>query len=279
MMSDRKHKILNGLNTLGKGLEIGPSYSPVAAKRDGYNVEILDHCTKQDLLAKYGEHFVDHNAIEEVDYVSSGQPYAELIGNRSTYDWIIASHVIEHVPDLIGFLNNCTDILKQEGILSLAIPDKRYCFDRLRPISGLAQIIDCHTENKTRHSKGKLAEYLLNVVRLDRDIAWNPKIAMEQSYERISYVHTTEQVIQEIEKIEKSEEYYDLHAWCFTPSSFRLVIEDLYNLGFIGLRETAFDSGDGFEFYVSLSAEGAGHGIERRKLARQIEVEQAIVAF
>lgn len=278
-MVDRKQKIMSSLKSEGKGLEIGPSYSPVAAKKDGYNVEILDHCTKEELIAKYGEHFVDHDAIEKVDYVSHGEPYAELIGRRNTYDWVIASHVIEHVPDLIGFINNCADLLSEDGILSLAIPDKRYCFDRLRPISGLSQTIDCHLEKRTTHSKGKLAEYLINVVRLDKDIAWKPEIALEQSYERISYVHTLEQVIQEMEKVELSGEYYDLHAWCFTPNSFRLIIEDLYNLGFIKLREMKFDPGDGFEFYVTLAANGNGHGIERRTLARRIEVEQAIVAL
>ena len=33
-------------NLRGKGLEIGPSYDPICPKRDGYDIEIIDCCSK-----------------------------------------------------------------------------------------------------------------------------------------------------------------------------------------------------------------------------------------
>src|SRR5690606_31563971 len=39
----RNEKVLYGLNSRGKGLEIGPSHNPIAPKVDGFDVEILDH--------------------------------------------------------------------------------------------------------------------------------------------------------------------------------------------------------------------------------------------
>ena len=40
--------------------------------------------------------------------------------------------MIEHTPDLIAFLADCDAVLKDTGVLSLVIPDKRYSFDRFR---------------------------------------------------------------------------------------------------------------------------------------------------
>ena len=137
----REEILLNGIDKRSFGLEIGPSHSPVAAKREGFNVRVLDHLDAAGLRAKYADHGVDVAAIEEVDYVWSGQPLEELVG-EARFDWIIASHVIEHVPDLVGFLNSCGRILAPDGLLSLAIPDKRYCFDCQRENTALGRVID-----------------------------------------------------------------------------------------------------------------------------------------
>ena len=66
--------------------------------------------------------------IEVVDYVWNGEPFAALVGQKHVFDWIIASHVIEHSPCLITFLNNGLAVLLQfngfaiaTGIASLVI--------------------------------------------------------------------------------------------------------------------------------------------------------------
>ena len=79
---------------------------------------------------------------EEVDFLWDGRPYVELIGRRHAYDWIIGSHVLEHTTDLLGFLNDCDSLLKKGGVLSLVVPDKRYCFDRFRPLTDVGRVID-----------------------------------------------------------------------------------------------------------------------------------------
>ena len=99
----RQEKVLSGLNVKGLGLEIGPNHNPVAPKREGFNVHILDHLSASDLKEKYKEHGVNLDNIEDVDFVWKGEPLTALIGKNECYDWIIASHVIEHVPDLFTF--------------------------------------------------------------------------------------------------------------------------------------------------------------------------------
>jgi predicted SAM-dependent methyltransferase len=169
---DRRQKVLLHIDKTGQGVEIGPSHNPLAPKREGYQVHIIDYMSREQLVVKYTGHNVNLDNIEEVDFVWTGQSFADLTGRPKYYDWVIASHVIEHTPDLVGFLNDCDSLLKDHGVLSLAIPDKRYCFDYYRPITGLARVIDSHHRQDKIHSPGTVAENYLNVVLRNGQIAW-----------------------------------------------------------------------------------------------------------
>ena len=172
----RSEKVLHRIDSRGRGLEIGPSYGPIAPKRSGFHVDILDHLDRDALMRKYqNAPWVDVDQIEPVDYIWNGEPYAELIGKTKCYDWIIASHLIEHTPDLIGFLNDCDSVLKDTGVLSLVIPDARYCFDHFRPLTGLSKIIDAHLNRQRIHTAGTFAENFLNIVTRGGQIAWDAK--------------------------------------------------------------------------------------------------------
>ena len=65
-------------------------------------------------------------------------------------------------------------------------------------------------------------------------------------------------------------EYVDTHNWVFTPHHFRLLLVDLGALGLVSLRERAFHDAVGPEFYVTLSADGAGPGAVARGAAHAL---------
>lgn len=242
----REEIILRGIDKATPGLEIGPSHRPIAAKRDGFNVRILDHLDAAALRDKYATHGVDIGAIEEVDYVWSGQPLDKLVAGER-FAWIIASHVIEHVPDLVGFLTACETILMPGGVISLAVPDKRYCFDCERENSPLGRVIDVAQAQSTNHSAGTAAEYFLKVRRKGGQIAWD-----DRHQGAIEPVHGLEDALHAMAKVREGH-YFDLHAWVFTPDSFRQIIRDLHDLRLIGLQEQYFHSTRGCEFFVTLT--------------------------
>ncbi|MFM8703592.1 MAG: methyltransferase domain-containing protein, partial [Planctomycetia bacterium] len=223
---------------------------PVAAKRHGYNVAILDHLDAPALRAKYADHGVDVAAIEEVDYVWTGQPLDELVGGRQ-FSWVIASHVIEHVPDFVGFLHACERILAPGGVLSLAVPDKRYCFDCERENSSLGRVIDVALAKATNHTPGIAAEYFLKVRRKGGRIAWH-----EGAKGDLEPVHGLADAVSALEKVREGH-YFDLHSWVFTPDSFRQLIRDLRTLGMTGFEERAFHATRGCEFFVMLEKPAA----------------------
>jgi len=265
---NRNEKVLRHINKNGHGIEIGPSHNPIAPKRDGYKVHIIDHMSRKQLITKYRDHHVNLKNIEEVDFVWRDENYSELTGKSKYYDWIIASHVIEHTPDLIGFLNDCDAILKDEGVISLVIPDKRYCFDHYRPITGISKIIDNHFQKNKIHTPGTVAEYFLNVVSKDGSIAWNSSITGEYNL-----VHSLDDALQGMNSVLNEKAYIDVHAWCFVPHSFRLIIHDLFCLGFIPFQEVDFFPTDGCEYYITLGRNGRGINKSRLEMLNIIECE------
>jgi len=267
-MLKRKEKILCHIKKNGFGIEIGPSHAPIAPKKEGYQVHILDHMNREQLVEKFRPHNVSLENIEEVDFVWNGEHYSQLTGKVKFYDWVIASHVLEHTPDFIGFLNECDSIMKDDAVISLAIPDKRYCFDHFRPATGISKIIDSHFRKDKMHTAGTVAEYFLNIVHMNGKIAWDCG-----SHGIYNFRHSLEEARSEIERVKNTKEYIDVHSWVFTPHSFRLMIHDLYCLGFIPFQELSFFSTVGCEFFVTLGRKGKGLAHSRIEMLKKIESE------
>lgn len=268
---NREEKILCHIDKQGHGVEIGPCYAPVAAKRLGYKVQVIDHMDRVGLISKYRAMGVGPELlgnIEEVDFVWQGESYAELTGKSQYYDWIIASHVIEHTPDLIDFLNHCDSILKGDGVISLVVPDKRYCFDHYRPVTSLSKIIDCHFQGNKMHSPGTAAEFYLNAVVRDEKLLWSSNTAGDYRL-----CHSLEDARQAMKLALDGQSYEDYHSWCFLPHSFRLLIHDLFNLELIPFQEVEFFPTAGFEFFVTLGRDGKGLSTSRLEMMALIESE------
>jgi SAM-dependent methyltransferase len=244
----RKEAVFCLIDKKGRGLEIGPSHNPIAPKRDGYNVQIVDHLNTAQLKKKYSNHRVNLDNIEEVDYIWNGkQTLPDLIGLNESFDWIIASHVIEHVPDLISFLQQCCQLLKSNGVLSLVIPNKNYCFDYLQSLTSTGSILEAYSEKRIRPSCGQVFNHVANAVSYRGEIAWN---SMPEGELKLVHAHTDR--LDLWERSIKTDEYIDVHCWNFTPNSFALIFEDLCDLGLVHFDVGRIFPTNGFEFYVSL---------------------------
>ena len=262
----RFEKVMSGINAKGRGLEIGPSYNPIVLKSAGFDVEILDHATSAELRKKYRELGVPEdkiNNIEDVDYLWSGEELDKLTGKSDYYDYIIASHVVEHTPDLIAFLSQCEKMLKSGGVLSLVVPDKRYCFDCLRPLSTTGDIMQSHYDKRIRHTPGAIFDHYSSIVFRNGLQAWHKDDATP-----LSYVHSVQEAMTVVEKSKSSSEYVDIHNWVFVPHSFRLVVHDLNSLGFINMSEESFFDTAGYEFFVSFKKDKMPMSIDRLEFAK-----------
>ncbi len=253
----RMVRILENIDKNGYGIEIGASHNPIAPKRFGFKTHVIDHLDRKGLVEKYLSYNVNigrenTDKIEEVDFVWKGGSLVDLIGSEWCYDWIIASHVIEHIPDLIFFLQQSEALLKPGGKLSLAVPDKRYCFDHFGSVDLTGAFLDAHKERRIKPSPGQIFNFFSNCCYRKGHPTWYHGFVGD-----MSLMHTFEYSKQMLEKAESGSEYIDVHCWKFTPESFRLVIGDLQKLGLLGMKITQEYEEGGFEFFVTLEKEPA----------------------
>ncbi|MEH3144235.1 MAG: methyltransferase domain-containing protein [Methylobacterium frigidaeris] len=274
---DRTEILRAGLSRRDRLIEIGPSYNPLFPKRDGWNVVTVDHLDRDGLLAKYaGTPGVDPDRIEAVDVVWTGGSLAEAFppSEHGSFDAFVASHVIEHTTDLVGFLGAALRLLKPEGVIVLAVPDKRLCFDAYRPLSTTAEAVFAHREARSRHTSKTLFEYLAYSAKKGDDLSW---ARADDRPLRLNFdLGGSRGFLDDL----PPGEYRDAHAWVMVPASFELMICELSALGLLDCRVARIEPAAGLEFYAWLrrgdgAPDAAALAATRRRLLDRIVVELA----
>lgn len=263
-------EIVRGMvDPAGRGVELGPLNQPMMAKRDGFDVLIVDYLDTDALRAKYGtdEHpDVDPSRIEAVDVVSHGEPLTELLGEAGGFDWVVAGHVIEHIPDPVSFLQDVERILRPDGRLALAVPDLRVTLDHYGEATTTGQVLDAHAERRTRPTPGQAFDHYARAAALGGRIAWSasdagvPELLHPYAAARAAY-----------ERALAGDDFGgELHCWRFTPASLRLLVDDLRALGLTALGVVAEHDTVGCEFFVALGRTAAPPAAERWTALRAI---------
>ena len=252
-MDDRNATLLAGLDRTCPLIEIGPSFAPVAAKADGWATTVLDHAPRDELIAKYTHHpGVDVSRIEEVDIVWTGGPLHEAFppAAQGRYRALVASHVIEHVPDVVAFFHSAETLLREDGVIALAVPDKRLCFDCLRPTTTTGQILSAARARRSRLTDASLFDAVAYDARpangapsWARETAGGPAPAMALEVAAAAVDGYTGL---------PDTPYVDAHAWVFTPASFALLVLELGALKIIDWRIETIVERQHMEFLVRL---------------------------
>ena len=246
---DRREKLLSGLCIDGKlGLEIGALCRPFIKSAD-HDVLYADHASTEALRDKYrNDPDVAIEDIVEVTAVLDGRALSEAVGTK--VDYVVASHVIEHVPNLIGWLHDLCSVLNDGGEIRLVVPDKRFTFDYLRATTQLSDVLYADVVKARFPQAHIVMDYVLNVVKLDGAKAWRSQIepcVLERH-------HTLQDAQNIARQILSSNAYHDVHCWVFTPHSMaRLFVElthhRLVALECISFHDTAEDT---IEFFVGM---------------------------
>lgn len=245
----RRDKVVQYLDVShGRGLEIGPLMAPIVTPADG-EIYYLDHASTEDLRAKY-EHdpAVSVDRITPVDFVWGAQTIAEATSGKAPFDYVVASHVMEHVPDLLGWLNEITTVLRPGGRIGLALPDRRFTFDVRRRPSDVPDVIEAYLLKLRRPSVRATFDHFYRFVEVNVGQRWHGEVGYKPTdfdYQTALALATTSAV---------GQEYVDTHCWVFSDKELlellRLLAQtDLLRLSVAGFTPTAV--GD-HEFFITL---------------------------
>jgi predicted SAM-dependent methyltransferase len=232
---DRKVKLLSGLDmSTAVGVEIGALCRPVVTRADG-TIYYVDHASTDELRQKYqSDPNVDIGALVHVDAVWGQQSLSEALGGKRV-DYVIASHVIEHVPDLVGWFTELGAILKPDGQLRLAVPDKRFTFDLMREESRLSDVLSAYVVHARIPQPQAIIDHVINV---RYDVSAGAIWLGQQSDGRPA--HTFADAIATARDAVANGNYHDVHCWVFTPRNFARICRQLVENGLLGMSCTGF---------------------------------------
>ena len=243
----------------GRGLEIGPLHDAIVRK-DEADVSYIDIQDQAGLRDYYQDHpGIPVENIPEIDFPLTRPDgrivsLVEACSSGAPFDWVVASHVVEHVPDLIGWLSELAEVVVDGGSLVLVVPDRRYCFDVHRPPTSVGAMLEAHLLGAVRPGVRAVYDHYSRVVQYNAPDLWNGVIP---GYDARYHGLPETQAL-----VEKSlDSYVDCHVWLFTPDGF---VEQMHELRQIGRSEWYVDEvsptpTDQIEFMVRLRRLPRGH--------------------
>jgi SAM-dependent methyltransferase len=238
-MSDRERSMRHGRIlslfdwSAGRGLEIGPLFDPVVHRFE-CDVRYVDVHAGPQLKEYYATHpGVPVDDIVDPDFVLIGpegtRTLVEAVEPAAPFDWIVASHVIEHVPNLIGWLSEVSEILTENGQLVLAVPDRRFSFDADRPPTTVGEMLLAERQGDKIPSVRAIYDHYSRVVTIDSADAWRG--VRPGPGDRI---HGRDYVREQLRLAVEDKVYVDCHVWLFTPQSF---VDQLVELAALNLTD------------------------------------------
>ena len=98
------------------GVEVGAFKTPVPGIRPFYVDRFAEYAHERVLADYYGD--------------LCGLPFRD-----DSLDYVVASHVIEHVANPVKALWECARVVRHGGMVYLVVPDRRFTFDHTRALT------------------------------------------------------------------------------------------------------------------------------------------------
>jgi hypothetical protein len=250
--NDRIAILTYGLNLHLPGLEVSPLYRPTVRKAE-HNVFYTDYCSAEESRRKHANY--SHDEIMDIDFVwTPGKRLRDCVNQHQPFHWAISSHVMEHVPDPIGWLLQVLEVLDVGGVFSLALPDKRYCFDKFRNETEASLLIEAWLHRNSIPGAAQLFDFLCKSVDGSGEVG-------QRAFDRASKYEDAKRHYSDTDALNfvlnswTTGKYFDAHCTVYTPESFVNVFRQINNLGILNAEISEPQIGHE-EFFVKLTKIG-----------------------
>ena len=201
-------------------LEIGALDNPTFLANET-GVRFADFFSRQESVERHRD-AANHtwDRIVEVDYILRDTTLRDAVTEPP--DLVIANHVIEHIPDPIGWFDDLRAIVAEDARIFLSVPDRRYTFDYFRGPTDAVDWLRAHDEKLAMPSYYQILRHLFFWTNLREADAWSGNVP--QTYDRYSL----EDAMARAGRL--AESYTDVHCSVFTSASFATLLRDLASL-------------------------------------------------
>jgi SAM-dependent methyltransferase len=249
---DRVNEIIKSLPVHeGKGLEIAPLFKPIL-KRPKYDIDYTDYMSTEELRERDKSH-PGITDLVDIDFVWAPGKRLKDCAEGRMYDYVISSHVWEHVPNPIGWMEQVLEVCRPGAIVSLALPTKHNPIDYIRREVDISEWVGSYIENRSNPSAKQVFDCLYHARKVTKPcnkIAYTPEefAALPRSY-------TVAEAMSFANRAHTQNIYTDVHCSVFMPESFPHLMAQLKELELINAELIDVSIGDishdeAIEFFV-----------------------------
>ncbi len=217
-------------------LEIAPYFNPRLHKSDR-NVLYTDYVDNKEIAkrASANPDGAKSNDIPEIDFVwIPGRPLKACAPQGVQFDFVLAAHVVEHVPDPIGWLNDILSVTKVGGKLMLYVPDKNDTSDYYRPETTLSDLVGAYVERRVIPTSAQIFDFMSLCV---EDYGVHPKMfGPGFSFEGVKRNYSDKETVNTTLHSFKHQYYVDIHCTVWTSKCFVEVFRQAVRYGFMNVE-------------------------------------------
>jgi hypothetical protein len=137
---------------------------------------------------------------------------------------------------MLGWLKDLADITRDDAVVVLMIPDRRYTFDIHRQQTTLGQVLEAYDLKMSHPSVRAVYDHFAAAAKVEPTAAWLGELPTDDAHH-----HGLEQLRDQI-ALARAGRYVDCHVWTFTPATF---VDQMIELG--RLSECSFVPEEVFE--------------------------------
>ena len=143
----------------GSGIELGPGHHPFPLSLPGVDVRFVDRWLPEESaeLFPYLANQGDFTAPHIVSDLNTDRLHPVPDASQ---DFVIASHVLEHLAEPIGLIAEIHRVLRPGGTALILLPDRHRTKDRERPATSLEHLVAEYRAGVTTVDDAHVVEFL-----------------------------------------------------------------------------------------------------------------------
>ena len=226
----RRAFVMSHLPAHCRGLEIAPYFNPMV-DRSKYDVFYVDCIDNDEIQRKAGDNpGAVGRYVPRIDAVwVPGKRLAECVEGRK-FAYAVASHVMEHVPNPLGWLNEILEGVEVGGRVAIMLPMRTKSMDYYRQNTTFGEVVGWSIEKPALPTPTQVMDFLSQSFYHRGEPVIEGKMPR---FEDAPRHYSDKDALNYANFVWNEKHYLDVHCSTWTPETFKEIFGRLRDVGLL----------------------------------------------